>query len=114
MSRDEQKRLAEDLISFVIDMAYALPAQGDKFAMHDDLWNANIMIDPQTKRLSGVIDFGKVAYKTADQWAPMYDFQGSPFEAMLQQAFDRRRAELPGGSAQRHPVPPQTEVPTHS
>lgn len=101
LTEAEQLLLAKDLVEFVIEMAHALPPKDGRFAMHDDLWNANILIDPDTKRLSGVIDFGKVAYKTADEWEPMYDFQGSDFYDMMQREFDRRRHELPGATAGR-------------
>ena len=95
LSQQEQHLLAQDLINFVIAMAHALPMQGEKFAMHDDLWNANILIDPESKRLTGIIDFGKVAYKTADEWAPMYDFEGSAFYQIMQEEFDTRKSDLP-------------------
>jgi hypothetical protein len=100
MTTQQQRVLAKDLIDFVIGMANALPAKDGKFAMHDDLWYSNIFIDPATKRLSAVVDFGKVAYKTADEWAPMFDFEGRPFYKMLQQEFDSRRGELPGATAE--------------
>lgn len=101
LTMDEQRTLVKELIDFVIKMAHHLPLQGEKFAMHDDLWNANILIDSESKRLTGVIDFGKVAYKRADEWEPMYDFDGSAFYDMLQKEFNHRKGELPGPIAQQ-------------
>lgn len=101
LTKGEKEALAKDLINFVIEMAHALPMQDGKFAMHDDLWNANIIIDPVTKRLAGVIDFGKVAYKTADEWKPMFDFDGSDFSDMMKAEFNRRKSELPGYKEQK-------------
>ncbi len=50
LPEDQQQALAKDLVNFVIEMAHALPQKGNKFAAHDDLWYANIMIDPVTSR----------------------------------------------------------------
>lgn len=111
LTAEQERLLAKDLIEFVVRMAHALPMQEGKFAMHDDLWNANILIDPETKRLTGVIDFGKVAYKTADEWKPMYDFDGSAFATMMQEEFDRRRAELPGAMTPQTPAVPSHTAP---
>lgn len=100
MTKEEQQQLAKDLINFVIEFAHAMPTKGNKFAMHGDLWHANIFINPETKRLSGVIDFGIVKYVTPGEWKPMYDFAGQPLQKMLQEEFDRRRSDLPGAANQ--------------
>lgn len=105
LSKDEQRQLAKDLINFVVELAHALPQKNGKFAVHDDLYYNNIMIDPETKRLSGVIDFGIVKYKTAGEWEPMFDFKGTPFFHMLREEFDSRKHELPGGGAPAHTIP---------
>lgn len=107
LTTDEQKQLAKDLINFVVEMAHALPEKDGKFAMHADLYYNNIMIDPETKRLSGVIDFGIVKYTTAAGWKPMFDFEGAPFYDMLRDEFDRRKSELPGADA----APPAHSIP---
>lgn len=99
LTKDEQSQLAKDLVNFVIELAQALPQKEGKFATHDDLYYNNIMIDPATKRLSGVIDFGIVKYKSANEWKPMYDFDGTPFADMLKREFNARKAELPGAGA---------------
>lgn len=104
LGKDEQRQLAKDIINFVIELAQALPQKNGKFAMHDDLYYNNIMIDPETRRLAGVIDFGIVKYKTADEWKPMFDFQGTPFYDMLRDEFDRRKSELPGADAALSPA----------
>jgi hypothetical protein len=95
LTREEQLALAKDLVNFTIELAHALPVQNGKFAMHDDLYYNNIFIDPGTKRLSGVIDFGIVAYKTAAEWQPVSDFRGTEFGKMMQEEFNRRKADLP-------------------
>lgn len=102
LTREQQKQLAKDLVNFIVEMAQALPPQGGKFAMHDDLYYNNIMIDPETKRLTGVIDFGLVTYKRPSEWKPMYDFKGSGFYDLMQNEFNARKSELPGADA---PVP---------
>lgn len=99
LTRDQQKQLARDLVNFIVEMAQALPPQGGKVAMHDDLYYNNIMIDPETKRLTGVIDFGLVKYKRPSEWKPMYDFKGSGFYDLMQNEFNARKAELPGVDA---------------
>lgn len=109
LHQTQQQQLAKDLVNFVVEMAQALPPRDGRFLMHDDLWNANILIDPDTKRLSGVIDFGKVAYKSAAEWAPMYDFQGSAFYTMMQEEFNRRKNELPAPDTQ----PPAVRTTSH-
>ncbi len=99
LTMNQQRVLAKELIDFVVGMAKALPVKDGKFAAHDDLWYANIMVDPETKHLTGVIDFGKVKYITAKEWKPMFDFSGTPFEKLLQDEFDRRKGDLLGNDA---------------
>lgn len=105
LTRDEQRQLAKDLVNFVVEMAHALPEKNGRFAMHDDLYYSNILIDPETKRLAGVIDFGIVKYKTAREWKPMFDFEGTAFHAMLRKEFDRRKSELPGAAEEAPALP---------
>ncbi len=101
MTETEERQLAKDLIDFVVKMAHALPMKNGKFAIHDDLWQSNIFIDPETKRLSGVIDFGKVKYIKASEWKPMYDFDGTNFKKMLQVEYNARKGDLPGAGEEK-------------
>ncbi|TAL39137.1 MAG: hypothetical protein EPN97_02965 [Alphaproteobacteria bacterium] len=98
LTKHQQRVLAKDVIDFVVALAHALPMKDGKFAVHDDLYYNHILIDPETKRLKGVIDFGLVKYKSADEWKPMYDFEGAAFYDMLQEEFNRRKADLPGAA----------------
>lgn len=105
LSKSEQRQLAKDIINFIIELAQALPQKNGKFAMHDDLYYNNIMIDPETKRLSGVIDFGIIKHKKVSEWEPMFDFKGTPFFDMLRDEFDKRKHELTGDAAPASAVP---------
>lgn len=99
LSKREQRELAKDIVKFIIEMAHALPPKNGKFATHDDLHYTNIFIDPKTKKLSGVIDFGQLAHKDPNEWLPKRDFRGTPLYNYLGEEFDRRKGELPGTSA---------------
>jgi hypothetical protein len=99
LSRREQKELAKDIVNFIIEMARALPGKDGKFATHDDLHYTNIFIDPKTKKLTGIIDFGQLAYKSPEEWLPKRDFRRTPLYDFLGQEFDRRKGELPGAVA---------------
>lgn len=60
---DEINQLAKDMAAFIVGMAEALPEQaGGRKLIHDDLQAKNILIDPETRRLSGIIDFGICDY----------------------------------------------------
>ena len=97
-SKREQRELARDIVNFIIEMSRALPTKDGKFATHDDLHYTNIFIDPKTKKLSGIIDFGQLAYKSPNEWLPKRDFRGTPLYEYLGEEFDRRKGELPDTS----------------
>jgi aminoglycoside phosphotransferase len=101
LSLEEQRNLAKEVIDFVIRMAKAFPGKNGEFLMNDDLHYNNIMIDPATKKLTGIIDFGKVAYRDKNTWAPHENLHGY-FADMLRKEFNARKAELPDV-----PVPPR-------
>ena len=93
-SAEEQRLLARDIISFVVDMANALPQKNSAFITHDDLHCNNIFVDPVTRRLSGVIDFGMVKYCTKDEWF-MRGGHEPAFRDMVEAEFNRRKSEIP-------------------
>lgn len=83
--------LAKDIIDFVIKMAKALPEDPTYgYWMNTDMHAGNIMIDPKTKRLSGVIDFGNV--EESHSWRIPYKGR---FANILKQEFDARKQTKP-------------------
>jgi aminoglycoside phosphotransferase (APT) family kinase protein len=61
-TQEEQRALAKDIIAFVVGMSQEFPLQDDKFMGHRDFNPGNILIDPETKKLSAIIDFGYAGY----------------------------------------------------
>ena len=110
MYSDAEKRLlAQDIIGFVVDMANAAPLRDGAFLSHDDLSCRNILVDPRTRRLSGVIDFGMVRYCTTDMkdhkkgWIPRGGHEPA-FMQMLDDEFALRSAEIRGFPADKSPA----------
>lgn len=94
MSTDERNRLAEDLADFVIRMAGALPGKSGKYAVHGDLTRDNILIDPATRRLSGIIDFGCVLHLPRNNLCEMFSV-AEDLSQRISRAYYSRREELP-------------------
>jgi hypothetical protein len=96
----QQRLLARDIADFIINLAEALPPHGKLFAMHWDLKGENILIDPETKRLTGIVDFGNINYSEKENltdgfWVPG-DRGTMPrhFMSMLHEEYNLRKAEL--------------------
>lgn len=94
MTEEQQIELAREIVDREITMAKALPPVPGKFTCHGDLVAGNIMVDPETFKLTGLIDFGS---------GGRYDITRVgyiPASATLQQAgraeMERRIDELPG------------------
>lgn len=62
MTGQEKENLAKDVASFIADVAETLPARSGKYARHADLRPDNIFVDPATKKLTAVIDYGVFEY----------------------------------------------------
>ncbi len=60
LTEDHVRCLVKDIVDFSIHLAQSLPVKGETFYMHGDLHGGNVLIDPETKRLTGVIDFGSM------------------------------------------------------
>ena len=114
MTPDGRRTLAQDLVAFVMRLANALPMQEGKFAAHRDLHYDNILIDPETKRFSAVIDFGRFGYVDKNEWKPHEDFPPS-FIKMFLDEFNARKSELPDPPpAPLLPPPPPKAPPQRS
>jgi len=97
----QQRLLARDIADFIVNLAEALPPHGKLYAMHWDLKGENILIDPETKRLTGIVDFGNIKYSEKENltdgfWVPG-DRGTMPqhFMSMLDEEYDLRKAEIP-------------------
>lgn len=105
LTPDQQRALAKDVVGFIVDMALALPPQNGKFAVHNDLHYENILIDPVTKRLSAVIDFGLVAYRSKEEFPSCVRLtKDAHFNKMCKEEFALRQAELPGPGDAEYPA----------
>ncbi len=92
MTAEEKCTLSEEIVDFLINMAKAMPAQDGKYAVHRDLHANNILVDPVTKKLTAVIDFGSVKYSTKK------DLEYYPVSSLgpyMRRAFKARKDELP-------------------
>lgn len=94
MPPEELQRIAEDVADFMIRMALALPRESGLLATQGDLWETNILIDPETKRLSGIIDFGLAHDVTKADLVPK-NIMHPRFRQMVTEALEARKGELP-------------------
>jgi len=62
MTREELAVLSTDIVNFIIGMANSDPNENG-FPHHMDLHERNVIVDPQTKKLMAVIDFGDVKHE---------------------------------------------------
>lgn len=104
-NQKQMETFSNDLIDFIVRLAHALPMRNGKFAVHKDLRHANILVDPKTLRLTGVVDFGQMGYATADKWAPHWHFQGTKYYDFLVEAFARRKKDLPAPPLKKRKTP---------
>ncbi len=91
LSAEEMRILAEDIAGFVIALALALPSKDGTYACHGDLSTRNILVNPQTRRLSAVIDFGSFAYAPEDK---LCTGASLPAACPVAEIFAARKAEL--------------------
>lgn len=89
----QRSQLARDIAKFIMEMARALPAKDGNYAKHADLHHHNILVDPQTKRLTAVVDFGRILYLPANRLASTA-VDDIEFNNMVAQEFERRKARL--------------------
>ncbi len=94
MSEAELQGLAEEVTDFMIDMAQKLPRKNGLYAMQGDLREPNILVDPVSKKLTGIIDFGMACNVTKDALKPRF-VTDEHFRALLNTALDRKKAALP-------------------
>ena len=105
LSADQEQALAEELVNFIINMALALPTQDGKYAVHADPHESNIFIDPETKKLTGIIDFGIVRYWHKDEMG--YLGEWNFLERRIAQEYERRKSELPDLALPEPVMPPR-------
>lgn len=93
LNGSQLRMLAQDIIDFVIKMAKAVPQDSIYgFLMNMDMHGGNILIDPETKRLCGVIDFGNV--EESHEWRIAYPYEGR-FAKILMEEFRERKLQQP-------------------
>ncbi len=62
LNHEEKDALASDIADSIINIGNNLPKKNGKLAKHADLRPDNILIDPITKKLTAIIDFGLIEY----------------------------------------------------
>jgi hypothetical protein len=90
LTDQEKRNIAKQVATFVVDMALALPQKDGQYARHEDLHMGNILIDPATKKLTAVIDFGQVSYRSKLMLAHGlggFNQSGDPFFKMVEQEY---------------------------
>lgn len=93
-SLDEKRVLAQDIVQFIVGMAYALPQKNGQFAMHGDLHDENVLVDPETRKLSAIVDFGLIKYGSKDGLASCIRFGQDDFEQMVAEEYARQSMAL--------------------
>lgn len=113
LSTEALKSLAAEVADFMIGMALALPRRNGLLATQGDLREANILIDPDTKKLAGIIDFGLAHDVTKNDLMPEWT-EYAPFKRMVREALDKRKGELPdtpkGVVSKASPILPSRET----
>ncbi len=95
LSQDELQTLAGQVADFVVAMARKLPRSKDGlYAMQGDLKEANILINPKTKKLTGIVDFGLTCYVTKDDLTARWT-RNLPFREMINAALAEKKSVLP-------------------
>ncbi len=97
LTAEEKQLLAQDIADFIIRLAGAMPAGGGNFAKHADIMK-NVLVDPETKRLSAVIDFESLRYAPKDHLTPNVVDE---FTDMVKQEFDHKKSEIQGSMIKR-------------
>ena len=81
---EEIELLAHDLGDFIAGMAKALPRdERDQPAVYFDLQPKNILIDPETRKMTGVVDFGIINHSSNPSGLRIYGRDVSGFNALL-------------------------------
>ncbi|MBU6475338.1 MAG: phosphotransferase [Alphaproteobacteria bacterium] len=88
----ETRALAHDIVDCVVGIAEALPPKAGMFACHHDLHTNNIMVDPVTKKLTGIIDFGVFGYAPKEA---LKNFIYVPFKSLVLAEYEVAKAKLP-------------------
>lgn len=63
LTQKEKHLLADDIATSIIRTTKKLDKKGKAHARHADLHPGNILIDPESKRLTAIIDFGHIEYR---------------------------------------------------
>ncbi len=114
-SPGELQALAHDIIAFAVGMSEAFPKVDGKVMGHNDYNPGNILIDPDTHKLMGIIDFGYANYVATKD---CHCFQGlfadakeilAGFNKMLDAEYARRTEQKPA-SAPRAATAPAMSV----
>ncbi len=98
MSEAELKSLANEIADFMMDMAKKVPRENGLYAMQGDLREPNVLVDPQTKKLSGIIDFGMACNVTKADLVPRW-IKSWEFKSLVNEALSKKKAELPDSPA---------------
>lgn len=67
LTKEEKDILAGDIADTIINISNKLPKKKGKFAKHADLRPDNILIDPESKKLTGIIDFDLMEYREKEK-----------------------------------------------
>lgn len=90
---DEKFQLGKDVEDVLIEVAKACPDEGgEKFLTNSDLNEGNILVDPETHRLTALIDFGITDYVRGDE---LYRRGNDPFAEGTRAELQARKGELP-------------------
>lgn len=103
LTPEQKEILARDLADVLIRVAKALPMKYGRYAHHADLHSENIMIDPVTKKLTGILDFGKIDYVTKDSLGAIG--LGTEMNKLVKAEYERRKSEIPDAPSSGKVIP---------
>ena len=101
LTPDQRRVIAADIADFIVGMAAALPMRDGCYARHADLHMGNILLDPRTKMLSGIVDFGEIEYR-AKSYLGLTSNHG--FNKIIAMEYALREDRLPDTPAANKPA----------
>ncbi len=112
LTQEEKRGIAKDLVDFIIKMALAVPPANGRYIRHDDLHPGNILLDPETRKISGIIDMACVGYHAKPALGnlgivPALFYQRTQLNGLIREEYEARKKDLPdlvlpyGGSGPR-------------
>lgn len=103
MTFGQKQALAEEVSDFMIKMARALPRHDGLYATQGDLREGNILVDPETKKLSAVIDFGLAEFVPKEMLRANH-MRFATFRMLVEGLLEKKKAALRDSPPEARPT----------